>query len=92
MSMDSDIKSVTITSTGVAVNNRARLRGIYYHNGSGVGTLTFKDSSTAQIVTWTFNSNDTGYQLLPGRGLLFNTNINCTSFTNMTSATLFYEG
>ena len=92
MSMDSDIKSVTITSTGVAVSNRARLRGLFYHVGGGAGTLTFKDSTGSTILTLTLNSNSDGYMLLPGRGLLFLTNINCSAFTNLTSATLFYEG
>lgn len=92
MSMDSDIKSVTIVATGTAVNHRTRLRGIYYHTGGGAGTLTFNDNTNGQIVTWTFNANETGYQLLPGRGLLFNNMVSCTAFTNMTSVTLFYEG
>ena len=92
MSMDSDIKSVTITATGVAVSNRARIRGIFYHVGGGVGTLTFKDSTGSQTLTLTLNQNSDGYMRLPGRGILHNTNINCTAFTNITSVTLFYEG
>jgi len=93
MSMDSDVKAVTITGTGAAVSRRARVRGIFYHVGGGVGTLTFKDGTDTTVdITLTLNSNSDGYMLLPGRGVLFETNINCTAFTNMTSVTLFYEG
>jgi hypothetical protein len=91
--MESDVKAVTITGTGVAVSRRARVRGIFCHNGAGVGTLTFKDGSDTTVdITLTLNSNTQNYLLLPGRGVLFETNINCTAFTNLTSVTLFYEG
>jgi hypothetical protein len=93
MSMDSDIKAVTITASGVALSKRARVRGIFYHNGGGAGTLTLKDGSDTTVdLTLTLNANSDGYLLLPGRGILFETSVNCTAFTNITSVTLFYEG
>lgn len=93
MSMDSDIKAVTITASGVALSKRARVIGIFYHNGGGAGTLTLKDGSDTTVdLTLTLNANSDGYLLLPGRGILFETSVNCTAFTNLTSATLFYEG
>ena len=93
MSMESDVKAVTITGSGVAVSRRARVRGIFYHNGGGVGTLTLKDGSDTTVdISLTLNENPDGYLLLPGRGVLFETSVNCTAFTNLTSATLFYEG
>ena len=93
MSMDSDVKAVTITATGAAVSRRARVRGIFYHNDGGTGTLTLKDGSDTTVdITLTLNANSDGYILLPGRGVLFETSVNCTAFTNLTSVTLFYEG
>lgn len=92
MSMESDIKSVTITGTGVAVNRRSRLRGIFFHNGGGAGSLVIKDDGGETILTLTPTSNSQNYLLLPGRGMVFRTNMNCTTFTNLTSVTLFYEG
>ena len=93
MSMESDVKAVTITGSGAAVSRRARVRGIWYHNGGGVGTLVLKDGSDTTVdISLTLNANSDGYMLLPGRGVLFETSINCTTFTNLTSVTLFYEG
>lgn len=94
MSMDSDIKSVAITGSGVAVSNRARVRGIFYHNGSGgAGVLVLKDgSASATDLSITVNTSSDGYIYLPGRGILFETSVNCTTFTNLSSVTLFYEG
>lgn len=93
MSMDSDIRAVTITDSGVALSKRARVRGIFYHSGGGGGTLTLNDGSDATVdLTLNLNANSDGYLLLPGRGILFETSVNCTAFTNLTSVTLFYEG
>lgn len=91
MSMESDIKSVQITGTGVAVNRRSRLRGIFYHNDGGTGSLILKDNTGETTLTLTLNANSDGYMLLPGRGILHRTNMNCTTFTSLTAVTLFYE-
>jgi hypothetical protein len=92
MSMDSNVKAVTITSTGVAYALRAHLRGILIHTAGAQGTLTLKDSTGATLLNLITNANSQTYMLLPGRGILFETNINCTTFASLTSVTLFYEG
>ncbi len=93
MSMDSDIKTVEITASGTAINKRARVRGLFYHNGAGVGTLTLKDGTSSDVsLKLTLNASSDGNIVLPGRGILFSSYVNCTAFTNLTSVTLFYEG
>lgn len=93
MSMESDVKAVTITGSGVVFTKRARVRGIFYHNGAGAGVLVLKDGSDTSVdVSLTVNASSDGYMLLPGRGVLFETSVNCTTFTNLSSVTLFYEG
>lgn len=93
MSMESDVKAVTITGTGAAISRRARVRGIYYHNGAGAGVLVLKDGTDTNVdVSLTVNASSDGYLLLPGRGVLFENSINCTTFTNLSSVTIFYEG
>ncbi len=89
---ESNIKTVTITGTGVAYANRAHMRGIYYLASGTAGTLTFADSTGATTLTMTIPANGSNYIEFPSRGLLHATNINCTAFTNMTSVTVFYEG
>lgn len=92
MSMESDVKSATITGTGVVVNRRSRLRGIFMHTAGSNGTLTIEDDALGAVITLTTKSNEQTYMLLPGRGILCTKNMNCTAFSNMTSVTLFYEG
>ena len=92
MSMDSNVKAVTISATGIAYALRAHLRGILIHTGGTQGTFTLKNDSGDTLLSVVTNANSQTYMLLPGRGILFETNINCTAFTNITSATLFYEG
>lgn len=91
-SMDSNVKAVTITGTGVAYANRAHLRGFYYLAGGTAATLVLKDSTGSTTLSMSIPANGSAYVLLPGRGILHETNINCTTFTNLTSVTLFYEG
>lgn len=92
MSMESDVKSATITSTGVVVNRRGRIRGIYLHSAGGTGTFTLADDAVGTVTTYTIPQQTSIYLLMPGRGILCNNNINCTAFTNITSATIIYEG
>lgn len=91
-SMESNVKAVTITGTGVAFAERAHLRGIYYSASGTAATLVLKDSTGATTLSLSIPANASAYIYLPGRGILHSTNINCTTFTNLTSVTLFYEG
>lgn len=91
-SMDSNVKAVTITGTGVAYSGRAHLRGIYYVATGTAASLVLKDSTGATTLDIAIPANGSGYMYLPGRGILHSTNINCSTFTNLSSVTLFYEG
>lgn len=92
-SMDSNIKAVTVTGTGVAYAQRAHLRGFSYVAGAGTPRIVLKDGSgsAAQLDLSAIASTD-NYIFLPGRGILFETSINVTTLTNISSLTLFYEG
>lgn len=90
--MNSNIKAVTITGTGVAFASRAHLRGVYYVATGTAASLVLKDSTGSTTLSLSIPASGSGYMLLPGRGILHETNINCTTFTNLTSVTLFYEG
>lgn len=91
-SMDSNVKAVTVSGTGVAYANRAHLRGISYV-ASGAARVVLKDGSgSATQLDLSGVTTTAPYLLLPGRGILFETSINVTTLTNISSLTLFYEG
>jgi len=94
--MESDVRSLSFTSSSATVTPRSRLQAIYYvhaasadltfSNGSGGGTTLLELTAPSAIGT------ETVY--VPGRGLLFGNGIHVTSSstTNIPSVTLFYEG
>jgi hypothetical protein len=100
MGMQYDVlASKPLTSTGqmVAQNDgnieRARIKGIYVIPTANAGTITLRDGGASGPIKATINtlaaSTAPTYMLVPGEGLLFNTNIHAT-ISNVASVTVFY--
>jgi hypothetical protein len=86
MAMQTDVlASKPLTSAGQALDQnslvigRARVKAIYIVPSSGAGTVTFYDGGASGPVKITVNtlasSSAPDYMLIPGEGLLFQTNI-----------------
>ncbi len=96
MSMQTDVKASTITSTGNFQNEaatanlqRTRVKGIYF---VGTGTVTLKDGGSGGITRLSLTASaatDVNYVIMPGEGILFGTDVYGT-LTTVTSVTIFY--
>jgi hypothetical protein len=98
--MQTDILASQVrTATGqmTAQNNgnigRARIKAIYIVPAAGAGTVVFRDGGSGGAVKATVNtlasSTAPTYLILPGQGLLFNSDIHAT-LTDVASVTVFY--
>ena len=95
MSMQYDVKSTHLNASGSIYAARARVKGFSIcATASTAGTLLLKDggSSGTTLIEIDIPSNsnpNSFYVLVPGEGVLFNTNIYGT-LTNIASVTVFY--
>ncbi len=101
MAMQTDVlASVPITADGQftnqAANNilRCRVRGIYVVPGASAGSLVLRDGGVSGPIKITVNTvasaTQPTYLLIPGQGLLFETNV-YGDVTNLGSAMLIYS-
>lgn len=100
MGMQYDVlasKPLTATGQMKAQNDgdieRARIKGIYVVPAASAGTIVLRDGGASGPIKATLNtlasSTAPTYMLVPGEGLLFNTNIHAT-VSNVASVTVFY--
>jgi hypothetical protein len=72
---------------------RARVKGVYIVPAAGAGTVVLRDGGATGPIKATINtlaaSTAPTYMILPGEGLLFNTNVHAT-VTAIGSVTVFY--
>jgi hypothetical protein len=96
MSMQTDVKASTITSTGAFQNEaataniqRTRVKGIYF---VGTGTVTLQDGGSGGVTRLSLtggSGGDSNFVLIPGEGILFTTDVYGT-LTTVSSVTIFY--
>jgi hypothetical protein len=89
-----DIQAATVTGAGVAVNKRARVKGVSYVTGGTAGSVVLKDGGSGGTAVLTLNTpatTDTYDLMIPDNGILCATNVHVT-VTNVTSVTVLYEG
>jgi len=98
--MQSDIlASKPLTTTGQMKGQndgnigRARVRAIYIVPAAGAGSVVLRDGGASGSIKTTVNtlaaSTSSTYMILPGEGLLFNTDVHAT-VTDVVSVTVFY--
>lgn len=98
--MQSDIlASKPLTTTGQMKGQndgnigRARVRAIYIVPAAGAGSVVLRDGGASGGIKTTVNtlaaSTSSTYMILPGEGLLFNTDVHAT-VTDVVSVTVFY--
>ena len=100
MAMQTDVLASAVrTSDGLlqdqATNNlgRVRVKSVYIVPAAGAGSVVFKDGGASGTVKMTVNtlasSSSPNYILLPGEGLLFQTNV-YVDVTDIVSVMVFY--
>jgi len=89
---NSDVKSKRLTGTGSASVGRARLRQVQVLTGAGAGRLTLTDGSGGStILDIDFLASDSHSVNIPDEGLLFTSDIEVDTATNITAMTIFYS-
>ena len=81
MSMQTDVKSAHIETTGTLVDYRTRVRGYQLLSGGTAGDIIFKDggSGGTELLRLNISTNLAPIStIIPGEGILFNTNVHVT--------------
>lgn len=100
MAMQTDVLASAVRTTDgllqdQATNNlgRTRVKAIYIVPDTGAGSVVFKDGGASGAVKLTVNtlasSTTPDYILIPGEGLLFQTNV-YVDITDIASVMVFY--
>jgi len=97
MTMQTDVKSAHLSVAGSLVENRTRLKGFSVTPvASTAATFEFRDGGSSGLILAQFDiasqSNPVPFYLLvPGEGMLFQTNLYLTlSAGSVTGITVFY--
>jgi hypothetical protein len=92
MGMQTDVMAASIT-TSSKIADRARVRGMLVSPGSANGSVTFKDggSSGTTLIAMTTTANGEPFNvLIPGEGVLFETDVYVALTGTNTAITVFY--
>ncbi|MEY4719533.1 MAG: hypothetical protein RL563_2151 [Pseudomonadota bacterium] len=82
MSMQTDVKNVHANASGLLVSGRVRVKGLVITStGAGAGTVQLKDGGSGGTVTIEVDAPSTAAfhnVLIPGEGVLFETDVYAT--------------
>ena len=96
MTMQYDVKSTHLSTSGTIFAGPARLKGFVIVGAAGqASTITFKDGGSSGTTRVEFNvganSNPNAVSVtIPGEGVRFNTNIYFATSGTITGVTTFY--
>lgn len=91
MTMQTDVKAISLAASGAVTTYRARLRSIVVEPGASAGSVVFKDGGSSGTTVMTLNTvanGETFNILIPAEGVLFSTDI-YAALTN-TKVTVFH--
>ena len=96
------LASAPLTATGQVTDNasspnnllRLRIKGLYFINGATAGSVVFRDGGASGSVLLTLNTpastaSGASYIIMPGEGILVETNLHGT-VTTTTTVVVFY--
>ena len=93
MTMQYDVKSAHIETTGTIVSGRVRLKGYQCLSGGTAGDIIFRDGGASGTIRLQFNipnnTNNPFANIIPGEGILFYTDVHVTLATSA-KVTVFY--
>ena len=89
--MQTDVKANSLAASGSVFADRTRVKGMVIEPGTGPGSVVLKDGGASGTTVMTVNTTANGEPfnvLIPGEGVLFNTNV----YATLTDAkvTVFY--
>lgn len=91
MTMQTDVKAVSLAASGAVSTYRARLRSLVIEPGASAGSVIMKDGGASGTPVMTLNTTAGGETfniLIPAEGVLFLTDIYAT--LSNTKVTAFY--
>jgi len=93
MAMQYDVKSSHVEATGTMVTGRVRVKGYQCLSGGTAGDIVFRDGGSSGAILLEFNipanTNNPFANLIPGEGILFQTDVHVTLPT-AAKVTVFY--
>ena len=91
--MQTDVKSAHVEATGTMVSYRTRVRGYQCLSGGTAGDIILRDGGSGGPIRLQFNipanTNNPFANIIPGEGILFNTDVHVTLPTS-SKLTVFY--
>jgi hypothetical protein len=88
-----DVRSSHVEATGTMVSGRVRVKGYQCLSGGTAGDIIFRDGGASGQILLQFNvpanTNNPFANLIPGEGILFETDVHVTVPTS-TKVTVFY--
>ncbi len=76
MTMQTDVKAISLAASGAVTDSRARLRGILVEPGASAGSVTIKDGGSSGTTLFTINTIAGGQAfpvIIPAEGVLCTT-------------------
>lgn len=91
MAATTNVKAVTLTSTGSVHGMRTRIKALSYVAGGTAGSIVLKNNGASgqTELNLATAADAAGLVYIPGDGILFDDNVHAT-LTNITSVTFFY--
>jgi hypothetical protein len=91
--MQTDVRSSHVEATGTMVTGRVRVKGYQCLSGGTAGDIIFRDGGATGPILLQFNvpanTNNPFANLIPGEGILFETDVHVTVPT-AAKVTVFY--
>ena len=91
MSMQTDVKAVSLAASGEITNIRTRVKGLVIEPGASAGSVILKDGGSGGTTVLTINTiaqGETFNVVIPGEGVLFSTSAYAT--LSNAKVTVFY--
>lgn len=91
MTMQTDVKAVSLAASGAVTDSRVRVRGLVIEPGASAGSVVLKDGGSSGTAIITINTTASGTPfnvVIPAEGVLFLTD----AYATLTNAkvTVFY--
>ena len=91
MTMQTDVRAISLAASGAATTYRARVRGMVVEPGASAGSVIIKDGGSGGTTLFTINTTANGETfniLIPAEGVLCTTSVYAT--LSDAKVTVFY--
>ena len=91
MTMQTDVRAISLAASGAATTDRARVRGMVVEPGASAGSVIIKDGGSGGTTLFTINTTANGETfniLIPAEGVLCTTSVYAT--LSNAKVTVFY--